>query len=184
LASLKNTSFRPDTTYAEYAAARRGANAPVQTKGSSEEAVALQALANLTGEAVLTVPFLAAPELRLGETTATVTKNLTDGLKREAKTAEMLNPGMVVQGQRDLRDATGARVIDPVTGTGRRVDHAVIDRSANTAKTYETTGPNVNKSAQIDKEQRVRDAGGTFIRDKETRQLVPVQEKSEVIRQP
>ena len=71
-----------------------------------------------------------------------------------------------------------------MTKEGRRVDHAVIDRKANTAKTYETTGPNVNKKAQIDKEQRIRDVGGTYIRDKETKALVPVQGNSKVIRQP
>ncbi len=60
-----------------------------------------------------------------------------------------------------LRDAEGKKVIDPVTGTGRRVDHAVIDREANTAKTYETTGMNVNKKGQIAREQRIRDTGGT-----------------------
>jgi len=83
-----------------------------------------------------------------------------------------------------LRNAKGEKVIDPVTGTGRRVDHAVIDRKANVAKTYETTGENVSKVNQLRKEDRIRDAGGTYIRDKETRQLVPVQDVSQVRRQP
>jgi hypothetical protein len=67
---------------------------------------------------------------------------------------------------------------------GRRVDHAVIDREANTAKTYETTGISVDKTSQIRKENRIRAGGGSYIRDKKTRQLVPVQGTSKVIRQP
>ena len=110
------------------------------------------------------------------------------GAEREAKTAAELaakkTSDEVVQGQRLLRDAEGKKVIDQATGTGRRVDHAVINREANTAKTYETTGMDVSKKAQIEKEGRIREAGGTYIRDKETRQLVPVQKTSEVIRQP
>lgn len=54
--------------------------------------------------------------------------------------------GNVVQAERMLRDSAGKKVVDPVTREGRRVDHAVIDREANTAKTYETTGPNVDKT--------------------------------------
>lgn len=122
------------------------------------------------------------------KTAATIVKeNAEAGVKREVKTAAELaaeNPGKVVQNQRLLRNAEGEKVIDPVTGEGRRVDHAVIDREANQAKTYETTGMNVNKAAQIDKEERIQKAGGTYIRDRETRQLVPVQGKSQVIRQP
>jgi hypothetical protein len=117
--------------------------------------------------------------------TATVLENSATGARREAQVATQLaaeNPGKVVQGQRLLRDATGTKVIDPVTGTGRRVDHAVIDRSANTAKTYETTGPSVRKELQIQKEDRIRSQGGTFIRDRETRKVVPTQGTSEVIR--
>jgi hypothetical protein len=42
----------------------------------------------------------------------------------------------------------------------------------------------VSKVEQLQKEDRIRNAGGTYIRDKETRQLVPVQDVSEVRRQP
>ena len=37
---------------------------------------------------------------------------------------------------------------------GRRVDHAVIDRDADTAKTYETTGENVDKTLASRKKKR------------------------------
>ena len=117
---------------------------------------------------------------------AQILKNAETGAQRAVKTAEELaaeNPGEVVQGERTLRDAAGNKVPDPVTGEARRVDHAVIDRDANTAKTYETTGDKVDKRLQQKKEERIRDAGGTFIRDKETGKLIPVENVSEIRRQ-
>jgi hypothetical protein len=113
-------------------------------------------------------------------------KNVETGAQRAAKTAEELaaeNPGKVVQQERTLRDANGNKVVDPVTGEARRVDHAVIDRDANSAKTYETTGDNVDKRLQQKKEERIVGTGGTYIRDKETGKLVPVEGVSEVRRQ-
>jgi hypothetical protein len=120
-------------------------------------------------------------------TAKVVAENAKAGAEREVKTAAELkaeNPGKVVQDERMLRNDEGKKVVDPVSGEGRRVDHAVIDREANTAKTYETTGMNVDKTEQLAKEQRIRDAGGTFIRDKETKKLVPVEGVSTVKRQP
>jgi len=113
-------------------------------------------------------------------------KNVETGAQRAAKTAEELaaeNPGKVVQQERTLRDANGNKVVDPVTGEARRVDHAVIDRDANSAKTYETTGDNVDKRLQIRKEERIRKEGGTFVRDKGTGKLIPTEGVSEVRRQ-
>jgi hypothetical protein len=117
---------------------------------------------------------------------AQLLKNAQDGAQRELKTAEELaaeNPGKVVQQERTLRDAEGNKVVDPATGEHRRVDHAVIDRDAGTAKTYETTGEGVDKRLQIGKEKRIREQGGTFIRDKETGNLMPTEGVSEVRRQ-
>jgi hypothetical protein len=117
---------------------------------------------------------------------AQLLKNVADGAQRAARTAEELaaeNPGKVIQHERALRDASGNKVLDAVTGEGRRVDHAVIDRDANAAKTYETTGSEVDKRLQLQKEDRIRKAGGTYIRDKETGKLIPVQGVSEVRRQ-
>jgi hypothetical protein len=117
---------------------------------------------------------------------AQLLRNVADGAQRAVKTAEELaaeNPGKAVQGERTLRDADGNKVLDPVTGEGRRIDHAVIDREAGSAKAYETTGDSVDKRLQQKKEERIRDAGGTYIRDKETGDLIPVEGVSEVRRQ-
>lgn len=89
------------------------------------------------------------------------------------------------QVQNDLKSIAGVgnKVHDPATGEGRRVDHAVIDREANSAKTYETTGDHVDKRLQQRKEKRIVEAGGRYIRDKETKKLVPLEGVSEIRRQ-
>lgn len=113
-------------------------------------------------------------------------ENVVTGIQRAAKTAKELadeNPGKAIQHERTLRDANGNKVLDPVTGEGRRVDHVVIDRDANTAKTYETTGENVDKRLQQEKEERIIKTGGIYVRDRETGKLVPVEGVSEVRRQ-
>ena len=106
------------------------------------------------------------------------------GAAREASVAKRLaaaNPNAKVQGQRALRTADGKKAVDPVTGKGRVVDHAVIKDGK--ASTYETTSMGADKTGQMAKEQRILDNGGTFVRDKDTRELVPVNGRSEIIRE-
>ncbi|HEY2033150.1 MAG TPA: RHS repeat-associated core domain-containing protein [Rhizomicrobium sp.] len=116
---------------------------------------------------------------------ALVTRNAAEGVRREAITTKQLkaeNPNASVQNQHYLRDANGKIVKDPITDTGRRVDHAVIEGGK--ARTFETTGPNVNKVRQLEKEQRIRDNGGTYVRDRNTNKLCPVDAISKVQRCP
>jgi hypothetical protein len=118
---------------------------------------------------------------------ATVQQSAKDGARRHKEVADDLvkeNPGKVVQSERTLRDAKGNIVQDPVTKQARRVDQVVIDREKKTAKSYETTGDGVDKRAMLEREQRTREAGGTYIRDKETREYIPVEGVSEVRRKP
>ena len=75
----------------------------------------------------------------------------------------------------------GKKAIDPVTKTGRVVDHVVIKDGK--ACIYETTRLGASKDAQLAKEQRILDNGGNYIRGKETRELVPVNGRSEIIRE-
>jgi RHS repeat-associated protein len=120
-----------------------------------------------------------------GAERAAITVRAEQGAAREAKVAAALkaeNPSAKVQNQQYLRDANGKIVKDPITGEGRRVDHAVIKDGQ--AQTVETTSMNADKGAQLRKEERVRDAGGTYVRDRETRQVVPVCSVSEVRRCP
>ena len=60
------------------------------------------------------------------------------------------------------------------------MDQAVIKDGK--AETFETTSMTADKAGQLAKEQRILDAGGTYIRDKQTRKLVPVCGVSKVVR--
>jgi hypothetical protein len=131
------------------------------------------------------VPFVTGlgAGVRAAERAATLAENAKLGAAREAKMAEQLrreNPGASVQNQQYLRDAKGNIVKDPKTGEARRVDHAVIKDGK--ATTYETTSKTANKDAQAAKEDRIRDAGGTFVRDRGTGKPCAVSGASEIRR--
>lgn len=66
----------------------------------------------------------------------------------------------------------GQSVKDPDTGERRRIDTAVIESGE--AQTFEVTSLTANKVDQIAKEGRVRLDGGTYIRDRTTKELVSV----------
>jgi hypothetical protein len=108
---------------------------------------------------------------------ANMATNAANGARRAEqglKEVATANPGKKVQPETYLRSADGKRAIDPQTGEMRRVDAAVIDQKSKTATTVEITGPNVDKTAQAAKEQRILDSGGTFVRDRTTGELCKV----------
>jgi RHS repeat-associated protein len=114
-----------------------------------------------------------------------IVESAAKGASREAKVVEALkaeNPGSKIQNQQYLRDSSGKIAKDPVSGEGRRVDHAVIQDGS--AKTVETTSMTADKAAQSAKEQRILDNGGTYVRDRDTREVVPVQGPCELRRCP
>jgi RHS repeat-associated protein len=101
------------------------------------------------------------------------------GLKREAtgvKQLQLANPDGVIVTQRTLRGPDGKKLVDPLTGQGRRVDAAKLNRAEKTAETYEITGPNVDKRAQTRKEMNIFDTApnGVYIRDPLTKELYRV----------
>ncbi|HVG14992.1 MAG TPA: RHS repeat-associated core domain-containing protein, partial [Chitinophagaceae bacterium] len=105
-----------------------------------------------------------------------IVKNKKAGDLREAKEAADLkakNPNANVQDQQYLRDADGKILRDAVSGEGRRLDHVVIE-NGKAIDVVETTSKTANKTKQIDKERRIRDAGGTYVRDRRTKKLVDV----------
>ncbi|EKS67891.1 MULTISPECIES: RHS repeat-associated core domain-containing protein [Caballeronia] len=89
-------------------------------------------------------------------------------------------PNATIQCQCYLRDAQGKSVRDPRTGERRRVDTAVIQNGQ--ANTYEVTSPAANKLDQLAKEGRIRQNGGTYVRDRSTGNLIPVSGISKVER--
>jgi len=91
-----------------------------------------------------------------------------------------------VQREQPLRTSDGKVAKDPVTGEGRRLDHAVIDGRGGKGKAVEaveTTSKTADKTAQASKEARIRESGGTFVRDRRTKDLVDFKEvKTEIKR--
>ena len=115
-------------------------------------------------------------EKRLGKPVARVTRNLRHSRIREQANARRLNeqyPNASVQNEQYLRTVDGKIAKDPVTGTGRRVDHVVVE-DGSVVTIRETTSMTARKAAQQAHEDRVRAAGGTFIRDRTTGKLLDV----------
>ena len=69
-----------------------------------------------------------------------------------------------------------------ITSERRRVDTVVIEDGK--AQTFEVTSPTADKTKQLRKETKIRAEGGAFIRNRETREIVPVSGISEIVRIP
>lgn len=118
-----------------------------------------------------------------------VNQNRIDGSRREATEARSIvrkGKGQVrVQRECYLRKCTGKgeRVTDPLTGEMRRIDIVVINISkGNVMRTVEVTSKNAPKAEQLNKEKRIRAAGGQCIRDRKTGKLIRVPRVSRVVR--
>ena len=113
-------------------------------------------------------------------------QNAADGKRREdernAESVEKYGASNVLR-QKTLRDKDGNKVVDPVTGEGRRVDE-VVKQADCKGKCTEVTGPNVDKDPQLAKEQRIRDAGGKYVRDKDGTLIDTGPKTSELDRRP
>jgi len=97
--------------------------------------------------------------------------------REEARTAELAaeHGQEAVQREMYLRTPDGKIAKDVETGTGRRIDHVVI-KDGKAVKSEETTSMTASKSAQNAKENRIRDDGGTFVKDRTTGQLVDLKD--------
>lgn len=116
------------------------------------------------------------PVARKSELLTGVRANQLAGSSREALARaelEALFPGASVQNEVYLRFADGKRALDPITGEGRRID-AVVLHNGRALDSVEVTSQTANKAAQIAKEMRIRENGGTFVRDRVTRNLIDV----------
>ena len=82
-----------------------------------------------------------------------------------------------------LRDAEGHVVKDQETKEARRIDFAVI-KDGEVVKSVEVTSETADKTAQLAKEDRIREAGGNYIKDRLTGEIVPFAHgvKTEVVR--
>ena len=79
--------------------------------------------------------------------------------------------GYHIESQCYLRDKNGEIVRDPETGESRRIDFEVIE-DGEVVKSVEVTSETADKTAQLAKEERIRNAGGDYIVDRRTGELV------------
>ncbi|KLN55838.1 hypothetical protein [Variovorax paradoxus] len=103
-------------------------------------------------------------------------KNVTADLQRQY-------PSASVQNEQYLRDVNGKIVIDPNTGTSRRIDHVVV-QNGQVIDSVETTSNTADKRAQLQHEADTRAAGGLYIRDRDTGRLLSVPNVSRLERRP
>lgn len=97
-------------------------------------------------------------------------QNKIDGLAREKEVAEELQEkyppeeGYEIVSEAYLRDKDGNIVRDSETGEARRVDFVVV-KDGKVVDSVEVTSKTADKTEQTAKEERIREAGGNYIRD-------------------
>lgn len=120
-----------------------------------------------------------------------IAENRKDGANREEKAYEELkkeypeNEGYKIEREQYLRDKDGNIVRDSETGEARRIDF-IVSKDGEVVKTVEVTSENAPKEAQMAKEERIKAAGGNYIKDRDTGELMEIKEttKTEVRRYP
>ena len=97
-------------------------------------------------------------------------QNKIDGLRRENEVESELKEkypekdGYNIQSEAYLRDKDGKIVQDPVTGEARRIDFVVV-KDGKVVDSVEVTSKTADKTGQMEKENRIRENGGNYIRD-------------------
>lgn len=95
--------------------------------------------------------------------------NKEEGLRREAEVEEELekkypeSEGYEIVSEAYLRDSEGKIVRDPETGEARRIDFVVV-KDGKVVDSIEVTSETADKTGQTAKEERIREAGGNYIR--------------------
>lgn len=99
-----------------------------------------------------------------------IIKNKEEGMQREAEVLQELKEkfpeegGFKIEQEVYLRDEDGKIVKDPVTGEARRIDF-VVTKDGEVVESIEVTSQTADKTAQIAKEDRIRECGGNYIKD-------------------
>lgn len=123
------------------------------------------------------------------EKTEQIEKNREAGASREDLAHKELqkefpeNEGYKIEREQYLRDKDGKLARDSETGEARRIDFT-ITKDGEVVKSVEVTSETAPKEVQIAKEDRIRNEGGNFIKDRDTGQLaeIPKDNKTEVRR--
>lgn len=109
-------------------------------------------------------------KLKMEETECDLCKNKEDGMRREKQVESELEEkyppkeGYLVEAEVYLRDENGKIVKDPETGEARRIDFVVV-KDGKVIDSIEVTSKTADKTAQSGKENRIRNAGGNYIKD-------------------
>ncbi|MCM1097244.1 MAG: hypothetical protein NC427_04175 [Ruminococcus flavefaciens] len=100
-----------------------------------------------------------------------ILKNKQDGLDREKEVGEELEKqyppekGYQIIREAYLRNKDGDIVKDDKTDTARRIDYVVV-KDGKVVDSIEVTSKTADKFEQTAKEDRIRDAGGNYVKDK------------------
>lgn len=116
-------------------------------------------------------------EIIRAEKAEQIAKNSESGAKREEQAFELLSKefpedeGFKIEREQYLRDKEGKIVKDPETNEARRIDFVVI-KDDKVVKSIEVTSEEAPKENQISKENRIREIGGNYIKERETGKLI------------
>lgn len=95
--------------------------------------------------------------------------NKEEGLRREAEVEQDLekkypeSEGYELITEAYLRDSEGNIVRDSETGEARRIDFVIV-KDGKVVDSIEVTSETADKTAQTAKEERIREAGGNYVR--------------------
>lgn len=127
-------------------------------------------------------------EAALKEFSQIEANRISGAAREEAVASELIDQyppedGYHIERECFLRDETGKITVDPDTGESRRIDFEII-KDGEVVKSVEVTSETADKTAQLAKEERIRDAGGNYIEDRCTGEFIRFAPdvKTEVVR--
>jgi len=150
----------------------------IKSANESPLQASMNTIENTSLESLMAQNGLASEKINL-EKIGQIEKNREDGANREEFAYKELQlefsekEGYKIEREQYLRDKDGNIVKDPETGEARRIDFTV-SKDGQVVKCIEVTSETASKDAQISKETRIRGAGGNFIKDRDTGQLLEI----------
>lgn len=91
-------------------------------------------------------------------------KDREERVKDELKDQYPEEDGYTVLEEVYLRDESGDIVKDEQTGERRRIDFIVVDKDNKVVDSVEVTSNTADKTKQLEKEERIKELGGTYIK--------------------
>lgn len=141
---------------------------PVQ---SNMEVINNSSLENLKAQNKLIAEKINAEKISQIETNREAGAEREELAYKELKDEFPEDEGYKIEREQYLRNEEGNIIKDSVTGEARRIDFVVI-KDEKIVKSVEVTSKTASKKLQLAKEARIRQAGGNFIRDRDTGELI------------